>query len=110
MGWAWRPTRPANLAVNALTVGSWFGLGYWYGWGYCPCTHWHWLVRQRLGCADMPRSYIKFLIDAPTGLDVSPFWVDVSTVTVFVLACCLSVGLNLRDWRQHRPATSGIAD
>ena len=100
LGWIWRRTRLANLVINVFTLGSWFGLGYWYGWGYCPCTHWHWVVRQRLGHADMPRSYIKFLIDTPTGLDVSAYWVDVCTVGAFALVCCLSVGLTFHDWRR----------
>lgn len=104
LGWAWKRTRLANLVVNALTAFSWFILGICYGFGYCPCTDWHWHVRAALGHTDMPRSYIKFLIDTPTGLDVPAQWVDGVTVVLFFLAFGISAVLNLRDWAARRAA------
>jgi hypothetical protein len=48
VGWAWRRTRRLHLIAVGLTAASWVGLGARYGWGYCPCTDWHWQVREQL--------------------------------------------------------------
>jgi Protein of Unknown function (DUF2784) len=98
IGWAWRRTRRWHLATMALTALSWFGLGAWYGWGYCPCTDWHWQVRERLGYVDPP-SYTQLLITELTGLPVSRAWADGITLGVFVSAAALSVWLNVKDGR-----------
>lgn len=96
-GWVWKRTRLLHLAACLLTALSWFGLGFWYGFGYCPCTDWHWMVREQLGYTDMPFSYIKFLIDAPTGLDVPAAWVDGMTVFLFFTAAIVSLWVNFRQ-------------
>jgi len=101
-GWIWRRTRRANLTLLSLTALSWFGLGIWYGIGYCPCTDWHWQVRQELGYHDRPSSYIKFLIDSATGLDINATLVDTLTGICFALAVVASVYTNYRDWQQER--------
>ncbi len=98
-GWIWKKTRVANLVVLSLTAFSWLVLGIWYGIGYCPCTDWHWQVRNQLGFYDMPNSYVKFLIDSVTGLDVNVQLVDILTVSCFVLALLLSLCTNIRDWK-----------
>jgi hypothetical protein len=97
LGWIWRKTRKLNLALIALTGFSWTVLGFWYGFGYCPCTDWHWRVRMHLGYFDMPRSYIKFLLDQATGLDAPAAWVDGVTVGIFVCAGVMSLWLNWQD-------------
>lgn len=101
-GWAWAKTRVANLVTLLLTGASWTLLGIWYGIGYCPITDWHWQIKRRLGQTDLPHSYIKYLIDTPTGLDISPAFADILAGSAFAVALALSIGLNLRDWR--RPA------
>ncbi len=78
-----------------LTAFSWFILGIWYGFGYCPCTDWHWMVRRELGYADMPNSYIKFLANELTGLDVTAYTVDLWTGLLFGAALLVSLYLNL---------------
>ncbi|MDX1637140.1 MAG: DUF2784 domain-containing protein [Balneolaceae bacterium] len=98
-GWLWQPTRLLNFITLSLTAFSWVILGIWYGFGYCPCTHWHWLVRRELGYYDMPNSYIKFLVDLLTGWDVSPVLVDWSTGILFLVAFCCSAYTNYRDWK-----------
>lgn len=103
-GWLWKGSRPWNLVTLLLTAFSWFVLGIWYGFGYCPCTHWHWQVRRELGYADMPHSYIKFLIHQLTGIEFSAALVDVATVVFFFLALMMSIYLNLRDFRKSRIA------
>ena len=99
-GWLWRKTRRLHLGVLFLTVLSWTVLGIWYGFGYCPSTDWHWQVRLALGYREMPASYIKFLVDALTGLDADPAVVDTLAVVFLTAALVLSVVTNMRD-RKH---------
>ena len=98
-GWMWKKTRRANLIVLSLTGASWFVLGIWYGIGYCPCTDWHRQVRMELGHLDVPNSYVKFLIDSVTGLNVNARLVDGMTLTLFILALGASIYTNVRDWK-----------
>lgn len=99
-GWLWKKTRRANLIVLLLIGGSWFILGLWYGIGYCPCTDWHWQVRMQLGHYDMPISYVKFLLDSLTGLNLNANVVDILTLTFYVLALAASLFTNVRAWKQ----------
>ncbi len=100
-GWIWKRVRKWNLLSLLLTAFSWFGLGIWYGLGYCPCTHWHWLVRRELGYTNMPNSYIRFLIQELTGINISAVAVDWLTGVSFGLALILSVVLNFRDYKKN---------
>lgn len=92
-GWIWSKTRTIHFIVISLTLASWFGLGIFYGIGYCPLTDLHWKVREKLGYADMPASYIKFLVDYFTGWDVNAQLVDhaaaVSMAVVFGISLYL---------------------
>lgn len=99
-GWLWEKTRMANLVVLSLTGFSWFILGIWYGFGFCPSTEWHWQVRMKLGHYYMPKSYIKFLVDSLTGLDVNAKLVDILTLIFFALALFVSVMINARCWKK----------
>jgi hypothetical protein len=101
-GWIWKKTRLANLILIVLTAFSWFFLGIWYGFGYCPCTDWHWQVRMKLGLYDSSTSYLEFLIEELTGLDVSRGLVDIFAVAFLVAAFCLSVVLNVRDLKKKK--------
>ena len=103
LGWIWRPTRPWQLATVLITALSWFGLGIRYGWGYCPCTDWHWQVRERLGHHDPP-SYIQLLIREVLGVDLSPNISDALALVTLTAVAVISVRLNLRDWRAQRHA------
>lgn len=95
-GWMWEKTRLLNLITLSLTAFSWVVLGFWYGFGYCPCTDWHWMVRRELGYYDMPNSYIKFLINKLTGIEVVAYTVDLWTVILFAAAFTVSIYVNLR--------------
>ena len=101
LGWIWRQTRVWHLATVSLTALSWFGLGIRYGWGYCPCTEWHWQVRERLGHHDPP-SYIQLLIQELTGIDPGRNAADALAVVTLAIAAVLSIRLNLRDRRAGR--------
>ena len=101
-GWIWKKTRLANLILIVMTAFSWFFLGIWYGFGYCPCTDWHWHVRMKLGLYDTSTSYLEFLVEKLTGLDVSRALVDIFAVAFLVAALCLSIVLNVRDLKKKK--------
>ncbi len=101
LGWVWKKTRRANLAVILLTAFSWFFLGIWYGYGYCPSTDWHWQVRARLGYQDLPNSYTKFLVDSLTGWNVSQGLIDVLTLVLLVTAFGASLYVILKPRRRQ---------
>ncbi|WP_440999714.1 DUF2784 domain-containing protein [Fodinibius sp. SL11] len=102
LGWMWKSTRRWNLATLLITAFSWFILGIWYGFGYCLCTEWHWQVRQELGYTDMPNSYIKFLIEQLTGVDLSAVLVDTATAILFFLVLVISIYVNYRNFEKRR--------
>jgi len=101
-GWIWKKTRFANLVLILLTALSWFFLGIWYGFGYCPSTDWHWQVRMELGLYDSATSYLQFLVQKLTGLDVERGLVDVFAVVFLAAAFCLSLIGNVRDLKKKR--------
>jgi len=101
-GWLWKKTRVANLIVLSSIAFSWFVLGIWYGFGFCPSTEWHWQIRMRLGHSNMPESYIKFLVDSLSGLDVHAKLVDRLTLILFMVALVASLMTNLRGWKTKR--------
>ena len=82
-GWAWDKTRRANLFLLILTGCSWFILGIWYGIGYCPVTDWHYRVLKSLDNNNLPNSYVKYLIDRITGIDLDPTMVDIAVIIFF---------------------------
>ena len=95
VGWAHPRTRRWHLAATLLTVFSWVGLGYWYSWGYCPCTDWHWQVREAMGNPPQYMSYTRFLVESLLPVTISRFYVDAMTVTGLVLATATSILLKL---------------
>jgi len=97
-GWIWKKTRLYNLITLGLTGGSWIFLGMLTGTpGYCPLTDWHFSVLENLGRTDLPDSYMKYLADRITGLDISASLVDSVTLYSFLAALLISVILNIRD-------------
>ena len=105
-GWIWKKTRLANLITLALTGASWLFLGLIVGVpGYCPLTDWHFNILEKLGKTDLPASYIKYLIDRLTGLDVNQTLVDKATLYSFITALTISLILNIKDFRTRRLAS-----
>jgi len=100
-GWIWKKTRLANLITLALTGGSWLILGIIVGMiGYCPLTDWHFNILYKLGKTDLPTSYIKYLVDRLTGLDINQSLIDNATLYGFLAALAISLLLNIRDLRK----------
>jgi hypothetical protein len=103
LGWIWNKTRLANLITLALTGASWLFLGLIVGMlGYCPLTDWHFNILYKLGETDLPISYIKYLIDRLTGLDVNETIVNKATLYCFIIAIVISLFLNIKDFRNRR--------
>jgi len=98
LGWIWRKTRTFNLLTLLLTGASWLILGLIIGTlGYCPFTDWHFNVLLKLGKTDLPNSYIKYLIDRITGLNLNASLVDQVTLYAFLAALALSLFFYIRD-------------
>ena len=98
-GWIWRKTRKFNLILLLITGSSWLFLGLIVGTlGYCPLTDWHFTILNKLGVSDLPSSYVKYLVDRLTGLDLNPSLVDNVTLYAFLAAIGFSLFFNLRDF------------
>jgi hypothetical protein len=104
-GWIWKKTRICNLITLLLTGASWLFLGLIYGTlGYCPLTDWHFSILNKLGKTDLPDSYIKYLADRITGLNINASLVDHVTLYVFLAALMLSLFFNIRDFVKLKKA------
>ena len=109
-GWIWKKTRILNLILLGLTGVSWLILGLLVGTlGYCPLTDWHFTVLNKLGETDLPSSYVKYLADRLTGLNMIPSMVDNVTLFAFLTALLISLILNLRDFSRKSNKTAGPA-
>ena len=96
-GWIWRKTRVINLITLLLTGASWLFLGLIFGsLGYCPLTDWHFRILDRLGETGLPDSYIKYMIDRLTGIDIRAALVDKITLFSYLAALILSVYFNVK--------------
>ena len=92
-----------NLIMLSLTGAYWLFLGLIVGTlGYCPLTDWHFMILEKLGKTYLPASYIKYLADRLTGLDLYASLVDKFTVYSFLMVLALSLFFNLKDWRSTR--------
>lgn len=96
LGWIPKATQRLNLITLILTGLSWFVLGIFYGIGYCPFTDWHWQVLRKLGKSGLPNSYIKYLLDRITGVDVNATFIDYMTAILFFVALACSVFVNIK--------------
>jgi hypothetical protein len=98
-GWIWKKTRKCNLITLSLTGASWLFLGIIVGvLGYCPLTDWHFRILYKLGKTNLPDSYIKYLFDRLTGLDINASLVDKVTLYSFLAALILSLIFNFRTF------------
>jgi len=95
-----------NLITLLITGSSWLFLGLFVGTlGYCPLTDWHFSILVRLGNTDLPSSYIKYLADRLTGLDISTSFVDNVTLCSFLAALVISLLLNIRDIKKSKKSS-----
>ena len=96
LGWIWKSTRQAHFYLVIATVFCWTVLGIWFGFGYCPITDWQWSVKEQLGETNLPNSFIKYMVDKVTGMNVSSNLIDLLTAAGFgivvIISCTLYVG------------------
>ncbi len=95
-GWLFERFRFWNLITLSVTAGSWSILGIWKGWGYCPCTDWHWAVREQLGIPIETNSYIDFLLRQLLGLDLPIQVVNRGTLILFLACIAASLWVNIK--------------
>ena len=95
-GWVWERTLRFNLLSIILTVTAWFAFAPWYGLGYCPCTDWHWQVKEALGQTDLPNNYLTYLFETWTGIVVSDEFSATLAWAALVPAFALSLFFNLK--------------
>ncbi len=101
-GWIWKKTRKLNLVVLLITLFSWTVLGIFYGFGYCFLTDWHWDILEKRGEADLPASYIRYLLDRLLGIELGEHTVDLITGIGFFTALTMSGILNYLDRKKSR--------
>jgi hypothetical protein len=103
-GWIWKKTRLANLITLLLTGSSWLFLGLIVGTpGYCLLTDWHFTILEKLGKTDLPYSYIKYLADRITGLDIDAQLADAVTLYGFLAALAISLIINITLRLKKKP-------
>jgi len=102
-GWIWKRTRKLNLIILSLTGASWLFIGLLVGTlGYCPLTEWHFTILEKLGKTGLSDSYIKYLADRLTGLDINASLVDKLTICLFLTALAISIFFTLKDYTASR--------
>ncbi len=102
-GWIWYKTRRLNLVTLLLTGSSWLFLGLIVGTlGYCPLTDWHFNILAKLGKTNIPDSYVKYLADRLTGLDLNASLIDDITLYTFIAALVLSIIFNFLSARKKQ--------
>ena len=89
-----------HLMGILLTWFSWIILGYFYGFGYCFLTDWHWQYLRSQGENGLPASYITYILRLMS-LEISPFIVDIITVSAFISASVISIYLNADLFRKR---------
>ena len=101
-GWIWPKTRRLHLLSILLTAASWLALAPWFGLGYCPCTDWHWQIKEALGQTDLPNNYLTYLFDTWFGLEITDATAERLAYLCLSPALVASITLNLRDHRKQR--------
>jgi hypothetical protein len=99
-GWCWRRLRVLHRWCVGLTAFMWLVVGFLVGVpGYCPLTDWHWQVKRRLGEAELPASYVTYLLQK-FGFSPAPVMVDVAVGMAFAVVLFITVRLWWRERRQ----------
>lgn len=94
VGWIWKITRKFHLIALAATLFSWLILGIKYGLGYCFLTDWHWEIKAKLGETNLPNSFIKYLFDQYTFMNVSAENADFITMITIIFVILITIYVN----------------
>ncbi|MDR2013256.1 MAG: DUF2784 family protein [Rhodanobacter sp.] len=94
LGWMIPSWRMFHLAVCALTLFSWFGIGLFLGKpGFCVLTELQFYVRRQLGIQSQRESYMLYLTRKLTGREPNQMTVEITTQAVFYTVTFLSLVL-----------------
>ena len=94
VGWMFEPTRTLHLLVIVGVALSWFGLGKFFGYGYCLLTDTQWRVKRKLGQEPYTESYVKYVLDKVTGLDIDRKITNGLTLYTYIATVVLSLTVN----------------
>lgn len=106
-GWLHKSTRKAHVIAILLTLIAWLAIGLYVGTiGYCPLTDWHWDIKRALGERNIPSSFIEYMLEKMTGLDLNRKLVDFGTAAGLILSIIGAVYVNLKTYFSKRRAIS----
>lgn len=94
VGWMFEPTRVLHLLTIILVTLSWFGLGKFFGYGYCILTDTQWRIKRKLGQEPYTESYVKYVFDKATGLNIDKNISDGLTLYTYIGAIIFSLTVN----------------
>ncbi|XHR27207.1 MAG: DUF2784 family protein [Chthoniobacteraceae bacterium] len=96
VGWMVPAWRHIHLAVCALTLFSWFGIGLVLGKpGFCAITEIHFHIRRRLGLSLQRESYMLYLTRKLIGSEPNSATVEIGTQVMFYTVTLLSLALTV---------------
>jgi hypothetical protein len=102
-GWIFKSTRKAHIIAIGLILIAWLGIGWYKGViGYCPLTDWHWDIKRDLGERNISSSFIEYMLEKITGLDLNRKLVDVGTAVGLILSVLVAGYVNLRSYFYNR--------
>ena len=102
-GWIFKSVRKGHLILIGLILISWLGIGWYKGViGYCPLTDWHWDIKRELGERNIPSSFIEYMLEKITGLDLNRKLVDMGTAVGLILSVLAAGYVNLKSWFSKR--------
>lgn len=108
-GWMFSSTRKVHLFALVLVLIAWLGIGWYKGViGYCPLTDWHWDVKRALGERGIPNSFIEYMLEKITGLDLNRKLVDIGTATGLVISVLAAMYVNFRSGFSKYPAKNQV--
>ncbi|MEQ8904729.1 DUF2784 domain-containing protein [Ekhidna sp.] len=97
-GWMLKSTRKAHIIAIGLILIAWLGIGWYKGViGYCPLTDWHWDIKRELGERNISSSFIEYMLEKITGIDLNRKLVDVGTAAGLILSVLCAGYVNLRS-------------
>lgn len=104
-GWIRPSWRKVHLFAILLTLTAWLLIGLYKGViGYCPLTDWHWDVKRALGERGMPSSFIEYMLERITGLNLPKKPVDIATALGMVTASLTAFYFNF--FKKSRPEST----
>ena len=102
-GWIHKSTRKAHLIAIFLTLTAWLAIGLYVGTiGYCPLTDWHWDIKRALGEQNKPSSFIEYILEKVTGIDLNRQLVDLGTAAGLALSIVCAVYVNMKSYSARK--------